>query len=884
MGGQSGLRGYLVQTIIALLESLKDNDWESVTIEPNEVSEKVDILWEYPEGRKKAVQVKSSIIPFKRSDVKKWITELKTNVLTTEIEMHLVGKMSNSLQTAILKGLDDATVKNIPLELDLINSLISEKIDAFFHLRNKPKINYDIRNLIASNLKISLLGKSILGHTLTRDELNENLINTLRQVEVYVKNNVYGHLIGVTPQSQQEEQRLVITEHIMNLLGWNNFNLQEKVTLKRPKSEKEEQFVLDFNALCESRLKDKEKDFICINSSFNASYGTTSSEQIIAKNKVIIKNVSDVILSRKISNISSEDRVSKHHLQVLLSADQEEQKTSLIENVKSQFSNLPLADFTYYLLDNKQAAFLISSIISAKEYKSDIALKFLYPITDENLSEQKIGKRGLALPPQFINTSILPIVKEDSKTISILIYCNDKYSKEALRKVIWLTIALTSGFANEYRIYFPEFDIVASMNDIKDTIRSFNDELLLDRTTVHCIDNIEPEKLNFKLPDQNKLQSLEVDETNLKGYKITINNTYLVDYLPYGSILKPFLSSEQITSEDLKSFLAAKGIFLKSANREKIIHLMTGMLFSPLDIDLLSRYVIEKDKQDRIIPKYNPHLVDTNYQPVIDNMTFDKGQLEKDTKAKITNIEIIKGVDGSRVIQVDFVEKNPNKQAMISEVAGKAVLRINNTAESGLDMDRYHSTQSSRTITGRLLKLVEKELIAKGNLSKEVGYLKFSDFTNSERIDFLLSFTNLNYHTIFKQQRLRMFNYCLDETMTIPTELSDRVGKEVRTLTQGKDLSGIKEMTDTKAREYLMVDKIAVSYEFEYIGSKGELLVEINFSNALTPPIDKDAIIDYKPKILLTTNEKSKINNLKKFEEAILAEFSNFRKSKIPNI
>ena len=30
MGGQASLRGYLVQTIIAILESLDKNDWKSV--------------------------------------------------------------------------------------------------------------------------------------------------------------------------------------------------------------------------------------------------------------------------------------------------------------------------------------------------------------------------------------------------------------------------------------------------------------------------------------------------------------------------------------------------------------------------------------------------------------------------------------------------------------------------------------------------------------------------------------------------------------------------------------------------------------------------------------------------------------------------------------
>lgn len=65
-GGQPAIRGYLVQTLIGLLELLDGKrPWTSVTLEPNVDSEKVDILWEFPDSTK-AVQVKSSQNPFSK--------------------------------------------------------------------------------------------------------------------------------------------------------------------------------------------------------------------------------------------------------------------------------------------------------------------------------------------------------------------------------------------------------------------------------------------------------------------------------------------------------------------------------------------------------------------------------------------------------------------------------------------------------------------------------------------------------------------------------------------------------------------------------------------------------------------------------------------------
>jgi hypothetical protein len=83
-GGDVALRGFLVQTLIALLEALKDDPpWTSVTLEPNLDSEKVDILWVYQDGTKKAVQVKSSKNPFSPTQVKQWAGELQKARLPT---------------------------------------------------------------------------------------------------------------------------------------------------------------------------------------------------------------------------------------------------------------------------------------------------------------------------------------------------------------------------------------------------------------------------------------------------------------------------------------------------------------------------------------------------------------------------------------------------------------------------------------------------------------------------------------------------------------------------------------------------------------------------------------------------------------------------------
>lgn len=93
MSGQDGNRGYLIQSVIALLESLNRSDWNKLTLEPNHASDKVDILWHGPTTLR-ACQVKSSINPIYQPSVKKWARELEAQSYADELELILVGPCS----------------------------------------------------------------------------------------------------------------------------------------------------------------------------------------------------------------------------------------------------------------------------------------------------------------------------------------------------------------------------------------------------------------------------------------------------------------------------------------------------------------------------------------------------------------------------------------------------------------------------------------------------------------------------------------------------------------------------------------------------------------------------------------------------------------------
>ena len=71
-GGQAGMRGYLVQTLVALLDLVQtDPPVTEITIEPPIGDEQFDFLWKDKDGSH-ATQVKSTTNSFVKADVEKW--------------------------------------------------------------------------------------------------------------------------------------------------------------------------------------------------------------------------------------------------------------------------------------------------------------------------------------------------------------------------------------------------------------------------------------------------------------------------------------------------------------------------------------------------------------------------------------------------------------------------------------------------------------------------------------------------------------------------------------------------------------------------------------------------------------------------------------------
>lgn len=174
MGGRQSIRGYQVQTLICVLDSLDvKNNWLSVTLEPVADSEKVDIAWMY-EDRRRVVQVKSSQNQICLPDAKKWANELETATQATEYELRLLGPCSE--EVAKLEEIGKVQFakpepENVPALLDRA----AHKLDLYFHTK-QISLPPTVREIVVGALTNRLLTDAIQGRTWEKAAIDDLLV------------------------------------------------------------------------------------------------------------------------------------------------------------------------------------------------------------------------------------------------------------------------------------------------------------------------------------------------------------------------------------------------------------------------------------------------------------------------------------------------------------------------------------------------------------------------------------------------------------------------------------------------------------------------------------------------------------------------------------
>ena len=197
MSGQDSIRGFVFQTIIAILESL-DSEWSYVCLEPNDSEDKTDIRWTLNDNSKVVCQVKSSINNFEKNDVLKWLLDLYKDCQDAkEYQMTLVGNCSTETQSffnkikkkehkdfgekysSLFDVKDKIQIAFYPFKRNTLEESIIAKIDKFLNA-NQILVEYRAKELVAKGLLYSFFGFSTIGQDISKEDFEDKLLSWIR--------------------------------------------------------------------------------------------------------------------------------------------------------------------------------------------------------------------------------------------------------------------------------------------------------------------------------------------------------------------------------------------------------------------------------------------------------------------------------------------------------------------------------------------------------------------------------------------------------------------------------------------------------------------------------------------------------------------------------
>jgi len=165
------MRGYMLQSIICVIDSFNDQNWTSITIEPDIPGDKVDILWEYP-SKKKACQVKSSQNQITKGDCTNWISDLENSYTCDEYELLLIGPVNSDVASAKRISKTDIPTPQI-LNIGSLIEQASNKFDKFLEQRSISKVPVFAREILIKALVTKFEDYSTKGKNITRQDFTK---------------------------------------------------------------------------------------------------------------------------------------------------------------------------------------------------------------------------------------------------------------------------------------------------------------------------------------------------------------------------------------------------------------------------------------------------------------------------------------------------------------------------------------------------------------------------------------------------------------------------------------------------------------------------------------------------------------------------------------
>lgn len=674
-------------------------------------------------------------------------------------------------------------------------------------------------------------------------------------------------------RSGNEGQKIV--SEILNLIGWNsvayNFDIDCVFPKKhKPTSKREEgKHGIDGFYYYDNPLYHDKQDVVIISSKHCQEAYPSGKKSLLfdyleeLSTDIDCAQASDEIY--RLQDNNSERKKSYKGILFWLSS-QENKNADLVKllNKDIDFMN---SSSDIYIVDNKRASFLVSCIKTAESYMKNSPVNFLYQNTGKNMEQSQLLISGNRLPIQLVNSEIIPIIKEENGKITCMIFCENVYSVENLSRLLWFSHKLC-GLTNEIIIYFPDYDKNKEF-EVNSTKQKFKDESFTKRITVRKWNSFDFVSLK-ESQESYTYETQSIPSTALKHSNVVPDDIDKI--LPFGEMLLPKLKTSILSDVNLYTFLLEKGIVSGKKSKDELLPIYSCLLLSPQELDKLKKIYKEKEDRPKEIEKStNANLGDKNLWQIFNDELKDFCSLSKISAPRnckiIGNPRIERISNNNDCLRITYkIEKeNTTKDFLTGKTYHDAQIEISYN-NGKLTTKEEHTSGDTYRMNKQYCDKIQKALLKANIISDDFKAIRFLDFDNNRRIQFMLNFlmnllksNNVENNSV----NLEGMKFRPDETIdNLPQDL-ESMKKRVSNLNlYGKELNDTIYLSDETYRKSILCEKVKMSFKYNHVGKKYKTILELSFAGALGQNDYKNA--DLQISIYPHNNEENSFSKVKK--------------------
>lgn len=316
--------------------------------------------------------------------------------------------------------------------------------------------------------------------------------------------------------------------------------------------------------------------------------------------------------------------------------------------------------------------------------------------------------------------------------------------------------------------------------------------------------------------------------------------------IPQGDLLRQYLLKSSISTTLLSELLKNKGVLIKSKNKKSTLPYFLKTIIDSKLFNQIERNEVIKEKQ----PKFTNASIKIKNNFKLDKLCDIKLNLQEELVEK-SEFKLNYTFKNAPEFYIDSSNKDQIKIALDIEIEIEDQLEnynsttIDRTAKIDvilekevLIINKNYTSPETKEVVDFVVEKVRKYLKAEQYINKDADFfmIRFDDFKDDKRVEFLKSFQHLSNNQIKYKSIVDLDIEYKDDYKGFDKLLDSISSMKVK----GDNLENHPFIADINYYSKILVSGIKIKYEFDLGMEKGEIVLELGFPEFKSESIDEN--------------------------------------------